>query len=84
MSLLITGNKSKISANEIKSVNISSVVGLSTDFQTFVDPNQTTDISNLNNSVNTINNNITNLTNLLNTNSLNDTQQTNLINNINL
>ena len=49
MSLLIWGFKSKVKANEIETVNIWQVQGLSTDFQTFVDPNQTNNILSLQN-----------------------------------
>ena len=82
MWLLIWGYKSKVKASEIQSVNIWWVVGLSTDFQTFVDPNQTNNINNLIWNINIINNNISNLTNELNNNDVIDTTQNNLLWNI--
>ena len=83
MSLLIWGFKSKVKANEIENVNIWQVQGLSTDFQTFVDPNQTNNILSLQNSITSININITNLTNLLNNNDILDTNQNTQLININ-
>jgi len=83
MSLLITGNKSKIKASEIKSVNIWQISGLVDSFETYLDPVQQSNITNLNNSINTINNNITNLTNLINNNDSLDTTQNTQISTIN-
>ena len=83
MSLLIWGYKSKVKASEIQSVNISSVIGLTTDFQTYIDPNQTNSINNLIWNINIINNNISNLTNEINNNESLDITQNNILWNIN-
>ena len=83
MSLLITGNKSKIKYNEIASINIEQVQGLSSNFQTYIDPLQSQNITNLIWNINTINNQIWNLTNSLNNNNDNDNNQSTQLNNIN-
>jgi hypothetical protein len=45
MSLLITGNKSKITNNEIKNISLDKIIGITTSFETYLDPLQQNNIS---------------------------------------